>query len=127
MYKAIDLTLKRLNTHYVDVYYVHFWDFTTASDEIMRALDDLVRCGKVHHVAISDAPAWEVSAMNVMAHFHGWSQFIGYQGKYSLVCREAENEVIPMCEKFNMGFIPWAVLGQGKLTGKYKKRRRKTK
>jgi len=127
MYQAIDLSLKRLQTHYVDILYVHFWDFTTATDEIMRALDDLVRLGKVHHIAISDSPAWEVSAANTMAHFYGWSQFIGYQGKYSLVVREVENDVLPMCEKFNLGFIPWAVLGQGKLTGKYKKGEEKPK
>jgi len=87
----------------------------------MRALDEVVRSGKVLHIGISDAPAWEVSYANTLAKFHGWSQFVAYQGKYSLSCREAENDILPMCEKFNIGYVPWAVLGQGKLTGKHKK------
>jgi len=118
---AVNKSLERLNTNYIDLLYVHFWDFTMETDELMRALDDVVRSGKVLHIGISDAPAFEVATANTMSKFHGWSQFCCYQGKYSLVCREVENEVIPMCEKFNMGFIPWAVLGQGKLTGTRKK------
>lgn len=62
-----------------DILYVHYWDFTTPIDEIMRGLDDLIRTGKVHYVAISDAPAWQVSRCNMLAELRGWSQFIAYQ------------------------------------------------
>jgi len=124
---AVELCLKRLQTHYIDILYVHFWDFTTQESELMRALDDVVRSGKVHHIAISDAPAWNVAICNTIADFHGWSQFVGYQGKYSLVNREMENDIIPCCEKLGVSVVPWAVLGQGKLTGKYLKQQEKPK
>jgi len=97
------------------------------NEELMRSLDDVVRSGKVNHIGISDTPAFEVATCNTISKFHGWSQFCCYQGKYSLVCREAENELLPMCEKFNLAFIPWAVLGQGKLTGTRKKKMKKLK
>jgi len=115
---AVELSLKRLETSYVDLLYVHFWDFTIEPQELMRSLDDMVRSGKVLHIAISDAPAWEVAICNTLADFHGWSPFVGYQGRYSLVDRQAENDVIPMSQKLGLSFVPWAVLGQGKLTGK---------
>jgi len=118
---AVDASLKRLNTKYIDLLYVHYWDFTMETDVLMRALDDVVRSGKVLHIGISDAPAWEVSSANTLAKIQGWSQFCAYQGRYSLSTREVENDIIPMCEKHKLGFIPWGVLGGGKLTGKLKK------
>jgi len=113
--------LKRLNTSYLDILYVHFWDWTTSTEEVMRSLDEVVRSGKVLHIGISDCSAWKVSAANELSKFHGWSPFIAYQGKYSLVCRDIENEIMPMCKEYNIGFIPWGSIGQGKLTGKHKK------
>eukprot|EP01080_Neovahlkampfia_damariscottae_P004296 gene4296-7652_t len=118
IFQAVNSSLKRLDTNYIDLLYVHFWDFTTDNDVLMRALDDLVRCGKVLNIAISDAPAWEVASCNVAAKIHGWSQFVAYQGRYSLTDRECENDLIPMCQKLKLSYVPWGVLGQGKLTGK---------
>jgi aryl-alcohol dehydrogenase-like predicted oxidoreductase len=118
IFQAVNSSLKRLDTNYIDLLYVHFWDFTTDNDHLMRSLDDLVRCGKVLNIAISDAPAWEVASCNVSAKLHGWSQFVAYQGRYSLTDRECENDLLPMCEKLKLSYIPWGVLGQGKLTGK---------
>jgi aryl-alcohol dehydrogenase-like predicted oxidoreductase len=117
--QALNKSLERLNTNFVDILYVHYWDFTTDTEQLMRALDDVVRSGKALHVAISDAPAWEVSRANTIAQLRGWSPFTCYQGKYSLVDRSVENDVLPMCNKMNVGFVPWAIVGQGKLTGKY--------
>jgi len=118
MFHAVQGSLKRLNTNYIDILYVHFWDYTTSTQQIMKQLDDLVRSGKVLHVAISDAPAWEAATGNTLAELKGWSPFCCYQGRYSLVDRELENEVIPMSQKFGMGVVPWGIIGQGKLTGK---------
>lgn len=98
---------------------VHYWDYTMETEQLMRALDDLVRSGKVLHVAISDTPAWEVSRANTIAQLRGWSPFVCYQGRYSLIDRAVESDVLPMCNKMNLGFVPWAVVGQGKLTGKF--------
>lgn len=121
MFLALENSLKRLNTSYVDILYLHYWDFTTPAEEIMRAFDDLVRSGKVHYIAISDTPAWEVSRMNMLAELRGWSQFIAYQGRYHLGDRTMERDIIPMCKKLDIGIVPWGVLGQGKFTGKYKR------
>lgn len=121
---ALDESLKRLQTHYVDILYVHFHDFTTRPQELMRTLDDIVRSGKARFVAVSDTPAWEVSRSNMLAELRGWSEFICYQGRYHLGERDVEREIIPMCRELEMGFIPWAVLGQGKFTGKFQRHRK---
>jgi len=121
MFQSLDDTLKRLRTSFVDIYYVHFWDYTTSVEDIMRALDDLVRSGKVHHVAISDAPAWVVSQGNTIARLRGWSPFVLYQGRYHIGSRDMEREVFPMAKELNIAIAPWGVLGQGKFTGKVKR------
>jgi len=121
MFSAIEGSLKRLGTHYLDVYYVHFWDFATPTHEILRTFDDLTRSGKVHYVAVSDTPAWEVAYAKAQSEFHGWSQFIGYQGRFHLGDRTMERDVLPMAKKLGLAVAPWGVLGQGKYTGKYKK------
>lgn len=107
MVQSVDASLKRLNTNYIDLLYVHFYDFTTDMKDLMRALDEIVRSGKVLHVAISDAPAFETAIGNTIADFYGWNPFCAYQGRYSLDNREAENELLPMCKKLDVGFIPW--------------------
>jgi len=121
MFQAIDASLKRLQTSYIDLYYVHWWDFLTPTDEILRGLDDLVRSGKVTYIGISDSPAWEVSRANAIADLRGWSQFIAYQGRYHVGERDQEREIIPMAKKMGLGLVPWGVLGQGKYTGRFKR------
>jgi aryl-alcohol dehydrogenase-like predicted oxidoreductase len=120
IFSALDESLKRLQTSYVDIAYVHFHDFTTKPQELMRTLDDLVRSGKTRFVAVSDTPAWEVSRANMLADLRGWSEFIAYQGRYHLGERDVERDVLPMCRELDMAFVPWAILGQGKFTGRSK-------
>ncbi|MEE9269059.1 MAG: aldo/keto reductase [Candidatus Krumholzibacteria bacterium] len=119
MVQALDASLKRLGTDYIDLYWLHAWDFTTAVDEVMRALDDLVRMGKVLHIGISDTPAWIVSQANTLAELRGWSRFAGLQIRYSLIDRTVEADLLPMARAFRLAVTPWSVLGAGVLTGKY--------
>ena len=112
-------SLKRLGTDYIDLYWVHAWDFTTPTSEVMRALDDMVRAGKVLHVGISDTPAWVVSRANTLAELRGWSPFVALQLRYSLIDRTAERDLIPMARAMDMAITPWSILGAGTLTGKY--------
>jgi len=121
MFRAIEESLRRLRTTYIDVYYLHCWDFTTPVEEIMRGLNDLVSSGKVHYLAVSDTPSWLVAQMNTLAKERGWAQFICYQGKYHLGERDVEREILPMCREMGLGFVSWGILGQGKYTGRYKK------
>jgi aryl-alcohol dehydrogenase-like predicted oxidoreductase len=119
MMQAIDASLRRLQTDYLDLYWVHIWDQITPVEEVMRGLDDLVRQGKILHTGISDAPAWWVAQANTLAHFRGWSPFIGLQIEYSLIERSVERELIPMAKALNIGVTAWSPLSSGILTGKY--------
>ncbi|MEY3868695.1 MAG: hypothetical protein RLZZ338_2586 [Cyanobacteriota bacterium] len=119
MIRSVEASLKRLGTDYIDVLWLHAWDFMTPIEEVMRALDDLVKSGKVLYVGISDAPAWIISQGNTLAQFHGWSPFIGLQIEYSLAQREAERELLPMAKAFDIGVTAWSPLAGGILTGKY--------
>jgi aryl-alcohol dehydrogenase-like predicted oxidoreductase len=119
MVQALDASLERLGTDYIDLYWVHAWDFTTPVAEVMRALDDMVRAGKVLHVGISDTPAWIVSRANTLADLRGWSPFVALQLRYSLIDRTAERELLPMARAMDLAVTPWSVLGAGTLTGKY--------
>jgi aryl-alcohol dehydrogenase-like predicted oxidoreductase len=119
MVQALEASLKQLQTDYVDVYWVHAWDFMTPVEEVMRALDDMVRAGKVLYVAISDVPAWVVSRANMLADLRGWSPFVGLQLRYSLADRAAERDLLPMARELDLGVMAWSVLGSGILTGKY--------
>lgn len=119
MMQAIEASLKRLKTDYIDLYWVHAWDFTTPVDEVMRGLDDLVSQGKVLYVGVSDTPAWVVSMANTMAELRGWSRFVGLQIEYSLVQRSAERDLLPMARHLDLAVTPWGILGAGLLTGKY--------
>jgi aryl-alcohol dehydrogenase-like predicted oxidoreductase len=121
MVQSLEASLKRLKTDYIDLYWVHVWDFMSPVEEVMRALDDLVRAGKVQYVGISDVPAWIVSWANVSADLRGWTPFVGLQIEYSLVERTVERELLPMAREFDMAVIPWSPLGGGVLTGKYNK------
>ncbi|UCE03064.1 MAG: aldo/keto reductase [Candidatus Latescibacterota bacterium] len=119
MVQSLEASLKRLGSEYVDLYWVHAWDFTTAVDEVMRALDDLVRQGKVLHVGVSDTPAWVVSRANTLAELRGWAAFVALQIRYSLVDRTAEADLLPMARAFDLAVTPWSVLAAGVLSGKY--------
>jgi len=118
MFFALENSLKRLRTDYIDLYYVHFWDHSTPEVEIMRGLDDLVRSGKVMYVGISDTPAWEVSRCNTIAEHFGWTPFIAYQGRHNIGERSMEREIMPMCQKMGIGITSWSVLGAGKYAGR---------
>ncbi len=121
MVQALEASLKRLNTDYIDLYWVHAWDFMTPVEEVMRALDDMVRAGKVLYVGISDAPAWVISQANTLADLRGWSRFVGLQLQYSVIERTIEREHLPMARALDIGVTAWGALASGVLTGKYNK------
>ncbi len=121
MVKSVEDSLKRMQTDYIDLLYLHMWDFRTPVDEILRAFDDLVRAGKVLYIGLSDTPAWQASRMQAIAELRGWTQFCALQICYSMIERTVEREMIPMAKEMGMGVSPWAPLGQGVLTGKYTK------
>jgi aryl-alcohol dehydrogenase-like predicted oxidoreductase len=119
MVQAIEGSLRRMKTDYIDLYWVHAWDFLTPEEEVMRALDDLVRSGKVLYVGVSDAPAWVVSRANTLAELRGWSPFVALQIQYSLVERTPERDLLPMARQLEIAVTPWGALGSGVLSGKY--------
>lgn len=119
MMQSVRASLKRLNTDYIDILWVHAWDFTTPVEEVLRGLDDLVRQGTVHYVGVSDTPAWVVSWANAIADLRGWSPFVGLQIRYSLADRSAERDLLPMARALDIAVTPWSILGAGVLTGKY--------
>lgn len=119
MTRSLEASLKRLNTDYVDLYWLHMWEFTTPVEEVMRALDDMVRAGKVLYVGVSDSPAWIASQANTLADLRGWSRFVALQVPYSLADRAVERDLLPMARAFDMAVLAWGVLEAGELTGKY--------
>jgi aryl-alcohol dehydrogenase-like predicted oxidoreductase len=121
MVRSVEDSLKRMKTDYIDLYYLHMWDFRTPVDEILRAFDDLVRAGKILYIGLSDIPAWQASRMQAIAELRGWSQFCALQISYSLTERTVERELIPMAAEMGMGVCPWSPLGGGVLAGKYSK------
>lgn len=123
MIQSLEASLKRLNTDYIDLYWVHAWDFMTPVEEVMRALDDMVRAGKILYVGVSDTPAWIVSRANTLAELRGWSRFVGLQIRYNLVDRAAERDLLPMARALDLAVTPWNVLGAGVLTGKYNQKK----
>jgi aryl-alcohol dehydrogenase-like predicted oxidoreductase len=119
MRRSVEGSLKRLDTDHIDLLWLHMWDGMTPVEEVMRALDDLVRAGKVLYVGISDTPAWVVSQANTLADLRGWSRFVAYQGVYSLATRAPERDILPMTQAMEMAFLPWGILEGGEITGKY--------
>ena len=119
LHRAVEGSLRRLNTDYIDLLWVHAWDEYTPYEETMRALDDLVRAGKVLYIGVSDTPAWVVSAANTLTELRGWTSFVGLQIEYSLLQRTPERDLLPMAEHFGLSILAWAPLGGGVLTGKY--------
>lgn len=121
MIRSVEESLRRLDTDFIDLFWVHAWDGTTPVDEILRGLEDLVRSGKIHHIGISDTPAWVVSQGNAIAELRGWSSFVALQVEYSLLARTPERDLLPMADHFGMAVTPWGAIGGGALTGKYLK------
>jgi aryl-alcohol dehydrogenase-like predicted oxidoreductase len=118
---ACENSLRRLQTDYIDLYWLHNWDKHTPIDETMAALDDLVRAGKVRYLGVSDTPAWKIAEANVTARFRGWSSFIGLQIEYNLIERSVEQELVPMALELGLGITPWSPLKSGALSGKYRR------
>src|SRR6202043_2153813 len=116
---ACENSLRRLQTDYIDLYWLHMWDANPPIEETMAALDDLVRAGKVRYLGVSDTPAWKIVEANLIARFRGWSSFIGLQGEYSRLERPIEQELVPMASEFGLGITPWSPLKSGVLSGKY--------
>lgn len=117
--RALESSLRRLGTDHVDLYWLHAWDAFTPIDEILRALDDAVRAGKILYVGISDTPAWIVSQANVLADLRGWSPFVALQIPYSLVERTVERDLLPMARATGLTTTAWAPLAGGLLSGRY--------
>ncbi|HEY4012958.1 MAG TPA: aldo/keto reductase [Polyangiaceae bacterium] len=116
---ACEQSLRRLQTDYIDLYWLHNWDKFTPIEETMQALHDLVQSGKVRYLGVSDTPAWKTTQAQLIAQFRGWSPFIGLQVEYSLLERTVEGELIPMGLELGMGVTPWSPLRGGVLSGKY--------
>jgi aryl-alcohol dehydrogenase-like predicted oxidoreductase len=119
MVQAVEGSLRRLKTDYIDLYWLHIWDKITPVDEVMRAFDDLISQGKVLYIGVSDCPSWWVAKANTLAELRGWTQFIGLQIEYSLIERTVERELIPMAKALNIGLVAWSPLAGGLLSGKY--------
>jgi aryl-alcohol dehydrogenase-like predicted oxidoreductase len=120
MMQAVEASLARLGTDYIDLYLLHIWDRMTPIEEVMRAFDDLVRQGKILYAGVSDMPAWLVSRANTLAELRGWSPFINLQIEYSLLQRTVERDLLPMARALGIGVTAWSPLAGGQLTGKYK-------
>lgn len=119
MIQSLEHSLKRLQTDYIDLYWLHAFDPYTPMEETLAALQDLVRAGKVRYIAISDTPAWKITEAQMLANFRGWSPFIGLQLEYSLLERTVENDLVPMAMEMGLGLMPWSPLKEGLLSGKY--------
>jgi aryl-alcohol dehydrogenase-like predicted oxidoreductase len=119
MVRSVEDSLKRLRTDYIDLLYLHIWDGKTPIEEVLRAMDDLVRAGKVLYVGISDIPAWQVSRMQAIAELRGWAPLVALQIPYNLIERTVERDLIPMAEALGLGVVAWSPLAGGVLTGKY--------
>ncbi len=117
--QAIEDSLTRLGMDYVDLYYIHHVDTQTPLEEMLRAMEDLVRQGKVRYTACSNYQAWRLSEAMWISGTNGWSRFECYQPQYSLVVRDIEQEIIPLCELKGLGVVAWSPLGGGFLSGKY--------
>ncbi|KAL6239259.1 NADP-dependent oxidoreductase domain-containing protein [Aspergillus navahoensis] len=126
LHMSVRDSLKKLQTDWIDILYVHWWDYTTSIEELMDSLQIMVEQGKVLYLGISDAPAWVVSAANTYARAHGKTPFSIYQGRWNVMLRDFERDIIPMALHFGMALAPWDVLGSGKFqTAKALEERRK--
>lgn len=117
---AVEDSLRRLEMDHVDIYYIHHVDIQTPLEEMLRALDDLVRQGKVRYIGCSNYPAWRLCDALWISQANGWSRFVCYQPQYSLVVRDIEQELVPLCLHKGLGIVTWGPMAGGFLTGKYK-------
>ena len=117
--QSLDASLKRLNVDYIDLYWVHVWDYTTPVDEVVRALDDAVSAGKILYTGLSDAPAWVASRANTLAELRGWTPFSALQLEYSLLQRGIEREHLSFSRAADVAITAWSPLASGILSGKY--------
>jgi len=118
---AVEASLRRLQSDHIDLYYVHRWDEETPIEETLRALDDLVRTGKVRYLGASSFASWQLAHANLLSEVRGWMPFVAIQSHYHMLERSVEGEVLPYCRAHNVGFVPFFPLAGGFLTGKYKK------
>jgi len=118
---GVEASLRRLQTDHIDLYQIHRWDDTTPIDETLRALDDLVRAGKVRYIGASNFMAWQLAHANVLAELRGWTSFVSIQPHYHMLERSIEQELIPYCNAYNVGILPYFPLAGGFLTGKYRR------
>ena len=118
---AVEASLRRLRTDHIDLYQIHRWDDATSVEEMMRALDDLVRAGKVRYIGASNFDAWQLCRSNDIAEMLGWEQFVTIQPHYHMLERKIEHELVPYCAWANIGILPYFPLAGGFLTGKYKR------
>ena len=116
LFQAVDDSLKRLGTDYIDLYQIHRWDFDTPIEETMEALHDIVKSGKVRYIGASSMAAWQFSKAQYTADLRGWTRFVSMQPQVNLLYREEEREMLPLCRDMNVAVIPWSPLGRGKLT-----------
>ena len=115
IFNQVEASLERLGTPYIDLLQIHRYDPNTPPEETMQALDDLVRSGKVRYIGASSMRAWQFSELNHVAEKNGWTKFVSMQSEYSLLYREEESEMIPYCNKYGIGLIPWGPLHAGDL------------
>ena len=118
---GVEVSLRRLGTDHIDLYQIHRWDEAVRVEEMMRALDDLVRSGKVRYIGASQFAAWQICKSNDVAEMLGWEQFVTIQAHYHMLEREIERELVSYCEWANVGILPYFPLAGGFLTGKYKR------
>ncbi|TKD06393.1 aldo/keto reductase [Polyangium fumosum] len=120
MIRAVEASLRRLGTDYIDLYLLHTWDRLTPTEEVVRTFDDLVRAGKIRYAGLSDVPAWYAARAQTFAEAHALTPFINLQLQYSLVERHIEHEFVPLAQTLGMGITAWSPLGGGLLSGKYR-------
>ncbi len=123
---AIDASLKRLKTDYVDIYQIHRWDYNTPVEETMEALHDIVKAGKARYIGASSMFSWQFAKALYTSDLHGWTRFVSMQPHYNLIYREEEREMIPLCQDQKIAVIPWSPLARGLLTGNRSKERNET-
>jgi aryl-alcohol dehydrogenase-like predicted oxidoreductase len=118
---SVEASLRRLKTDYIDLYQIHSWDDETPIEETMRALDDLVRAGKVRYIGASNFDAWQLCRANAVAELRGWASFVSIQPHYNMLVRDVERELLPYCRYAGLGVLPYFPLAGGFLTGKYQR------
>ncbi|MBN1642342.1 MAG: aldo/keto reductase [Anaerolineae bacterium] len=118
---AVEASLRRLQSDHIDLYYMHRWDEAAPIEETLRALDDLVRSGKVRYVGGSGFASWQLARANTLAELRGWTPFVAMQSHYHMLERDVEREVLPCCAALGVGFVPFFPLAGGFLTGKYQR------